>query len=228
MAVSMLITPDFSFSRHDNFESIVPTIIEAHSFWLDGKILLWNHFQNLGEPLLANSYTGVFYLPYTLATMPIQHTTADSYHFMMVILLTHMVFAGIGWFLVLTKLGLPSSVSYVSSIMLCTSEFIQVIGTVWVCALVDFSWMPWILFGAISIFKYPGLSSAALLTAVSAVGHPQFTCYIGLWIIIWSVLFAFYYKRYVPLLYIQFCFYCRHWFDLNRHIIPACRHENLC
>jgi len=203
---------DFTYNRWDNFEYYTTITVEAHSHWLKGVIPFWNHYQLLGEPILANGQPSALYFPYTFLLGFIRSLGLADKQFPLFVILSHVPLMGVGWFLLMRFLGVRASLAWLGAISISSSGYMTTYSTVWIFVCPIFTWLPWILLGVLRLLlsQRPTLGLFLVtfgLTAVDYVTHPQFIAYAWLFVF----LFAFFISH----------FWLGKWQPLSRLILPA-------
>ena len=193
VALSTLLVPHFSYNRWDNFEYFTPTILDAHIRWLHGHIPLWTSRQDLGEPLLANSQSGVLYPVYTLAVAIVEAVSRPGW-LMGVIAAIHFALGLLGWFVLFKRLGVRPWLAGAAALSVEGGGFVAVIVPLWTFMGGTFCWMPWILYGTVCALRVPddlrALWVPVGLVLLAAVGHPQMLAYGWVWVLVMGGLFG--------------------------------------
>lgn len=166
------------FAQWDSFEAFLPAILWAHRCLLAGELPLWNPMQNLGEPLHAMGVGGVFYFPYTLATLWVDALHWDPRSVMDVIAASHAAFAGLGLYLLCRSFGVRPLVSMVAAVSAPMSGFILYVGSVWIHTLPNLAWGVWAAWAAKSVVDRHRVAVAAPVAALALAlpfnaGHIQ-------------------------------------------------------
>ncbi|MFQ5853198.1 MAG: hypothetical protein ACE5JU_21780, partial [Candidatus Binatia bacterium] len=211
LLLAWLLVADFTYNRWDNFEYDTPLLIETHSQWLKGVIPFWNHYQLLGEPILANGVS-VLYFPYTVSLGFMRSLGLPDKQFPLIVVLSHLPLMGLGWFLLMRFLGIRASLAWLGAISISSSGYMTTYSAVWIFVCPIFTWLPWILLGVLHLLlRQRSISGLFLvtfgLTAIDYVTHPQFIAYAWLFVL----LFAFFISH----------FWLRKWQTLSRLILPA-------
>ncbi len=182
----------FTYARWDNFEYFIPTLTEAHGQWLRGILPLWNTHQHMGEPLLANSQPGVFYIPYTLAVCAALRSPWGPVAIPMLVVAAHAAFASVGFFLLFRQLGIRFWLAAACALAATFSGFVTLLSTIWLFMGIYFAWFPWIVRGALAAIRNGPVSQkvwlAVGLAACGTVGYPQLLIYLWLWVGLFSVI----------------------------------------
>jgi len=193
VALGTLLAPHFSYNRWDNFEYFTPTILDAHIRWLHGHIPLWTSRQDLGEPLLANAQSGVFYPVYTVAVAIVEALSRPGW-LMGVIAAIHFALGLLGWFLLFKRLGVRPWLAGAAALSVEGGGFVAVMVPVWTYMGGTFCWMPWVLYGTVCALRAPGDLGALWvpvgLALLAAVGHPQMLAYAWVWVLVMGGLFG--------------------------------------
>jgi len=211
LLASQLVT-DFTYNRWDNFEYHTTTVVAAHSQWLKGVIPFWNHYQLLGEPLLANGQPSVLYFPYTVLLGFMRSLGLPDKQFPLIVILSHLPLMGLGWFLLMRFLGIRASLAWLGAISISSSGYMTTYSAVLIFICPIFTWLPWILLGVLRLLLRQGQISGLFLvtfglTAIGYVAHPQFIAYAWLFVLLFAVFISH--------------FWLRKWQALSRLILPA-------
>jgi len=203
---------DFTYNRWDNFEYFTTTPLAAHSQWLKGVIPFWNHYQLLGEPLLANGMPSALYFPYTVLLVLMRSLGLPDEQFPLLVILSHLPLMGVGWFLLMRFLGIRASLAWLGAISISSSGYMTTYSAVWIFVCPIFTWLPWILLGVLRLLlsqrSISGLFFMTFgLTAIGYVTHPQFIAYAWLFVLLFAVFISH--------------FWLRRWRTLSRLILPA-------
>jgi hypothetical protein len=167
-----------NYNRWDNFEGFTPGVAYAHRQLLHGSFPSWNPHQFMGEPLHAQTQNGVLYTPYTIAVAISGAAGLPDERIPLVILLLHLPFAGLGWFLLHRRLGVRPSLAFVASCSMTGGGYLTAIASVWMFSVPVFTWMPFILLSVVGLLggesrPRDGVLLAVSLTAVAFVGYTQ-------------------------------------------------------
>ncbi len=203
---------DFTYNRWDNFEYFTTIMVDAHSQWLKGVIPFWNHYQLLGEPILANGMPSALYFPYTILLGVMRSLGLPDKQFPLIVILSHLPLMGVGWFLLMRFLGIRASLAWLGAISISSSGYMTTYSAVWIFVCPIFTWLPWILLGVLRLLlsqrQISGLFLVTFgLTAIGYVGHPQFIAYAWLFVLLFAVFISY--------------FWLRKWRPLSRLILPA-------
>jgi hypothetical protein len=160
----------------------------------NGVLPLWNPFNGMGAPLIANYQLAFFYPPgwltYLFAAIGGMDWMAWSQTLLIVL---HLIWAGAGMVQFAKSLGLGILAQTVSGLAFSLSGYLvarsSFFSMVWAAA-----WLPWILYAATEIVKSEKIRfSFKLLIFVSfqlLAGHAQLTWYSlllsGIWIVFFS------------------------------------------
>ena len=174
----------------DVYGYFYPNILHAlRSLAAGGRGLLWNPFQNCGQPFFAITETGLLY-PFNALFL-----VASPQIALRALLFTNLVIGGLGAYCLLRELG-SSAVGAVGgalTFMLGTAAYNL---TTWMPTIqAPYMWMPVAMLYCERLIKAPRLAEALLLGLVLAVGllpgHPQFvlfTCQLIALRVLWSAL----------------------------------------
>jgi hypothetical protein len=160
----------------------------------NGILPLWNPFNGLGAPLIANYQLAFFYAPgwlvYLAAALGGIPLMAWS-HTLLVVL--HLIWAGIGMTFFVRTLGLGVFAQTISGLAFALSGYLvarnSFYSMIWAAA-----WLPWILYAITEILARPQLKfSFKLLIFISMqllAGHAQLTWYSLLLAGLWTIFFS--------------------------------------
>jgi len=193
LLVASQLVADFTYNRWDNFEYHTTTVVEAHSQLLKGLIPFWNHYQHLGEPILANGQPSALYLPYTILLGFMQSLGLPEKQFPLIVVLSHLPLMGVGWFLLMRFLGIRAPLAWLGAISISSSGYMTTYSAVWIFVCPIFTWLPWILLGVLRLLlsQRPILGVFLVtfgLTAINYVTHPQFIAYAWLFVLLFGVI----------------------------------------
>ncbi len=177
----------------------IPWLTIAWKNTLHGQIPLWNAFNGMGSPFIANYQSAYFYLP-TWITFPFYNlggVRALRWGLSFVVM-CHIIWAGIGMVLLVRRLQLPPISQMISGLAFTGSSFLlaRVNFISMVYAIAWFPWLVWAVELVISqktkttIWKKVVSSSPLVLimTMQLLAGHAQITWYCILFTIIWVLL----------------------------------------
>jgi hypothetical protein len=140
----------------------------------EGRLPLWNPYAGCGAPHLANGQSAVFDPFHVLAYVG---TLPDAYAW---IAAGRLLAAGLGMFLLARSWGLRSWGRWFAGLIYPFSGFLVVWLLFPVTAVAI--WMPWLLLATDRVFLAPGLRSAGILAAATAVvilgGHVQTSAHV--------------------------------------------------
>lgn len=145
--------------------------------WRSFQLPLWNPYQLAGTPLLANSQSAGFYPPHILAGV-LQLPTGLA---MTLLAWAHLAWAGLGVYALCRFLGASRLGAVVGGIGFSLSPFM----VAWVAlpsVITTVSWVPWVLWGTLTLFRgnYRGSKLARLAVCIAMMllsGHLQFCAY---------------------------------------------------
>jgi hypothetical protein len=179
-----LLVPSLSYLKWDNFEFIVPAIIDAHSLWLQGVVPLWTKFVHLGDPLISNGQLGVFYFPHTLTLWLLQSFDIPLSAFPFISLYLHSVISCIAWFLLLRDWKVSYTLAVIASLSIAFGGMLQFNSQIWTDMLPCWAWFSVLLLGC----ERKSFSVVALAIAMSGMaGHPQQFAYLILFFGLWCL-----------------------------------------
>lgn len=156
--------------------------------WGKGQLPLWNPRQLAGTPLLANSQSGGFYPPHVLLGL-LHVPTAQA---MTILAWFHLMWAGLGCFVLARRLGASEAGGYLSGSLFCLSPF-MVAWVVLPSVISTVSWIPWCLWavGGVASMDHSRLRNGAHVGFAVAMmilaGHLQFVAYGLLAVVIFGV-----------------------------------------
>jgi uncharacterized membrane protein YfhO len=164
---------------------------------LQGRLPLWNTFNGMGTPFIANYQTAFFYPPtwITFIFYLLGGTSLMAWSFTLVIYL-HLVWAGAGTALLMRKLGFDEFPQAISGITFSLCGYlvarVAFFPIIWAVA-----WLPWLLVESELILSSlqenrPGLRNACLLLVFFSAmqllaGHAQTTWYSLLFTAAWVI-----------------------------------------
>jgi hypothetical protein len=163
---------------------------------LQGRLPLWNTFNGMGVPFIANYQTAFFYPPtwITFVFYLLGGTSLMAWSFTLVIYL-HLVWAGLGMAFLMRKLGFNSFSQAVSGITFSLCGYlvarVAFFPIIWAMA-----WLPWLIVAVELVLaslqdEHHLLRNCLLLTFFCAMqllaGHAQTTWYSLLFIAAWVV-----------------------------------------
>jgi len=190
--LASVLLEDFSYNRWDNYEYFTPMLTLVGDTWLSGEVPYWNHHQNLGEPVLAQGQTGVYYPLYLLAHVIRILSGAHPQFLTFIIVLIHLPFLTIGWFLLCERVGIRTSLAYAIAFSASMSGFTLIMSTIWIFMIGIATWLPWICLGVWGTlapdtprWARPILGIALAMTAW--IGHGQMLVYTALFTVLLSV-----------------------------------------
>lgn len=154
--------------------------------WTAGQIPLWNAQENLGEPVVAEASSSVFYPLQVIFLVPgFSFTTA-----FVIYAAIHVYLASVGTFFLARSLNcgfwpaIFGGVSYSlgGSLIFQTCNIIFLVGA---------SWLPFCLWRSLQLTRSPSLSTAAQLAIFLALpilgGDPQTTYHVGIIAGLWML-----------------------------------------
>ena len=155
----------------------VPWYQAVRSAILSGELPLWNPLVGGGAPLLANYQSAVFYPPNWL------HLVMEPARAMSLLMVAHVLWAGVGMWVYARAIGLRSLARLVSALSLMLSGYlISRLGFPSIGSTLP--WAPWLLYGVERSLARPGWRSSALLGTLIGLmllaGHAQTAFYTGL------------------------------------------------
>ena len=156
----------------DLYAYFYPKVLYALSRLADGgRGLLWNPYQNCGQPFAALPQTGVWY-PVYLLFLVFEPGTALS-----AVLYAHLFIGGVGAYLLGRTLGARPLAAIVGAIAFETGNAMQALTISSPIHCAPFAWLPLALWACERLLRAPSLRRALVLAGVLAVailpGMPQ-------------------------------------------------------
>jgi hypothetical protein len=159
-----------------------------------GSIPLWNPYNGMGAPLLANYQVGFFYPPNWLLYFFFKFGGAPviAWGYSLLIYF-HLVWAGIGMYLLTSRLGLKPSARMVSSLAFAGCSFL-ITRSGFYSLVFTAVWIPWVIWAISKIaspIKQDRSSSPFPIVAIIVVafqllaGHAQMSWYTAMLAFIW-------------------------------------------
>lgn len=169
---------EYDFIYRDAGRFYLPLYELIHDEWRDGRIPLWNSFDNSGAPLLANATASVFYPGKQIFLLPIEFEAKFKAY-----ILLHVVFVAVSSFLVARFWKLSTAAAGLVALSYTFSGMVifQFCNVVF---LVSAGWLPWsLLFGERLLQKFSlrnllGLSFSLAMMVLG--GDPQMAYHVGL------------------------------------------------
>jgi hypothetical protein len=157
---------------HDLYAYFYPKALYALASVRDGgRGLLWNPYQNCGQPFFAISQTGVLYPPYFFFLLFEPELALRA------VLFVHLLIAGSGAFFLCRELGARPVAAVAGALAFQLSHAMVGLTASSPTHGAPFAWMPLILFLCERLLRAPSLRRACLLAIVLAVsmlpGMPQ-------------------------------------------------------
>ncbi|MFZ5832635.1 MAG: hypothetical protein ACOY3P_21315, partial [Planctomycetota bacterium] len=156
--------------------------------WAAGRIPLWNPYENLGQPLLADGTSSVLYPGKLLFALPLPYWTAFNAY-----LALHLLLAAVGAYWFARKLPASVGASTLAALSYAGGGIVlfDVHNAVF---LVGAAWLPWAMRAAEVMLRKRSLRATLAFGAALAMmvlgGDPQIACTAGLlvllrWITLW-------------------------------------------
>ena len=176
----------------DVYGYFYPHILHALSGVADGwRGLLWNPFQNCGQPFFGITETGLLY-PLNLLFLMLDPPTA-----LRGVMLTNLIIGGLGTYALSRELGVRPMASVGAALAFVLGPAVYHLTTWMPTVQAPYVWMPVSMWCCERLVKAPSVRGALLLGMTLAVallpGHPQFvlfTCQLITLRLLWSVLTA--------------------------------------
>jgi hypothetical protein len=153
-----------------------------------GQGLLWNPFQNCGQPFFAISETGLLYPPNLL------YLVLDPSVALRAVLFTNLVIAGLGTYALGREIGVSPVGSAGAALAFVLGNAAYHLTTWMPTVQAPYAWMPVAMWCCERLLNAPSLSRALVLGMALAAallpGHPQFvlfTCQLIALRLLWSV-----------------------------------------
>src|SRR5438309_253742 len=116
--------------------------------WSKGQLPLWNPYELMGTPLLANSQSAGFYPPHMV--MGLFHV--PLYPAMTFLAWLHLFWAGLGVYLLVRRLGGVKTGAAIAGVSFSLSAFM----VTWIAlpsVITTVSWIPWVLACIFGVFQ---------------------------------------------------------------------------
>lgn len=136
----------------------------------DGKLPLWNPYENLGAPLLANGTTAAFYPGIAIFLLPVPYPAAYA-----MFLFVHVLLSAWGAARLAGELGCRSETRPLAGLVyaLAGPTFFQIHNPVY---LVGGAWLPWILSAIWRILDADGFAIGPTVPSAAARGNNGDAC----------------------------------------------------
>ena len=166
------IAPTGMFPAHDIYTYSYPKMLyAAASFHAGGKGLLWNPFQNCGQPFFALSQTGLLYPPNWLFLV------LAPEHALRAVVVVNQVIAGAGIYLLARALGTAPLAAICGMLVFQLGTTLPVFSTAALPHLGAYVWLPVALLATERLLVRPDALRAGQLAIVLAIawlpGSPQ-------------------------------------------------------
>ena len=166
------------FLQNDNLEYFLPAFnYNLHSL-NQGSLAQYEYFQFTGIPHLASGQTATLYPP---SSFSVWLSKAISGHLDFAIEIyagLHLLFGTVLTYRLLIELGLRPGLAIWGSLSWMFCPYVMIVGRTWISVVVWAAWFPAILYLCLRVFRFPQLSSMALLscarTLLCFAGHSQF------------------------------------------------------
>ena len=135
----------------------------AKEIALSGHLPLWNPWLGMGAPLLANYQSGLLYPPNWLLL------ATDVAWGQTLLVLLHLIWAGIGMALLARSLGMGTFAQAISGIAYAMSGYL-VARAGFLSINATAAWLPWILYAAEGLVRSAGTSSTASSGLLRSIG----------------------------------------------------------
>lgn len=179
-----ILVPHLSYLKWDNFEFIVPAIIDAHTLWLKGIFPVWTTNVHLGDPLISNGQLGVFYFPHTAILLILNVLHIPYSWFPALSLVLHSAIIAIAWYTILRRWSIRPFIASLAVMAIVFGGMIQFNSQIWTDMLPTWSWFAVLLVGV----EISNLTLIAISIALGAAGgHPQQFFYQMVFILLWLV-----------------------------------------
>jgi Bacterial membrane protein YfhO len=166
------IAPAGMFPAHDIYAYSYPKMLyAAESLRAGGKGLLWNPFQNCGQPFFALSQTGLLYPPHWLFLVLAPELALRA------VIVVNLIIAGAGIYLLSRALGTSPLAAICGMLVFQLGTTLPLFSTAALPHLGAYAWLPAALLATERVLDRPGASRAAPLAIVLAIqwlpGSPQ-------------------------------------------------------
>jgi hypothetical protein len=171
----------FSYNRRDGFMFFTPGIFTSHRQLLQGHLPVWNHLNNMGEPLIDNGQLGVFYPIYTFAVALVAGLRLPLDSLLLIVGVLHNGIAAAGIFAFLRFNGVRTALAALAAVTGVAGGYYASITPIWMANGGNFAWIPWILLGLQQLARgqLPGLPKFLIaFIACAAIAHPQQFAYV--------------------------------------------------
>jgi hypothetical protein len=173
----------------DVYGYFYPNMLHALAALRDGGGLLWNPFQNCGQPFLGISETGLYYpLNAFFLVLPPQRA-------LRALLLVNLIIGGLGAYALGRELGMSAVAAVGTALAFILGNAAYHVTTWMPTVQAPYIWMPFGMLFCERLLKGPTVRDALLLGLVLAAGllpgHPQFvgfTCQLIALRVLWAVL----------------------------------------
>lgn len=162
-----------SFLPYDTFGYFYPNLLYSLDSLRTGEGVLWNRFQNCGQPFFAVSESALLYPPTAIFLFMNIQTG------MVVFLFLHMTMAGIFTYLLCRELELGPTSSLCAAFSFQFGGMTLLIASWWPTLLAHYVWLPAALAVCERLIRKPTAKGSILLAVVLALqllaGYPQLT-----------------------------------------------------
>jgi hypothetical protein len=200
LALAAWLEPAFNYNRWDNYELFTPLLTHAHELWLRGEMPVWNPHQYLGEPILRAGQPAPFYPGYTLAVLLVKGLGLSPGALMAVVAVLHVPFAAAGFTLLGRVLGQERSIAVLLALSASFGGYVTAISTVWMWMLPVFAWLPWILWGSLTVLSgasrwLGALALASGLAIEATLGRPPILVSLWVFVVLFTGVFGLWVHR---------------------------------
>lgn len=172
------IRPGIVFAYRDSAHFYPPLYRLVADEWLAGRVPLWNHLLNGGQPLAGMATAGSFYLPQILLTLSLPDGTSLNLY-----VILHLTFAGIGAYRLAREQAFSRAASGLAAISYAFSGpvLFQIYNPIFAAGA---AWLVWAVWAGWRLIHGGGILSAFLLAISLAMsvfcGDPQSGYHAGL------------------------------------------------
>jgi len=165
------------FPAFDLYAYFYPKVLYALASLRDGgRGLLWNPFQNCGQPFFGTSQTGLLYPPYLLFLL------FETDLALRLVITVHLAIGGLGTYLLARELGARTTAALAAALVFQMGNAMIALTISSPTHAAPYAWMPMALLGCERLLRAPDLRRAAALALVLAVailpGMPQIVFFI--------------------------------------------------
>jgi len=170
--------PDSLFAYRDSAHFYPPLYRLVREEWLAGRVPLWNHLVNCGQPLAGSATSGAFYLPQLLVTLVLPDGLSLN-----VLVIGHLALAATGGYLLARQQGLSRAAASLGGLAygFAGSVLFQIYNPIYAAGA---AWLVWAVLGGWNLLHGGGLRDFLLVAVALAMsvlaGDPQDAYHAGL------------------------------------------------